>query len=299
MAYEISFRAPLRNEFRRIAGEQVLRSIGELEGQDAARGIHESRKRLKRLRSLLRLARPAMGPEFATQNARFRDAARALSGLREARVLGQTAAALAGQSHRTEALMRPVSDHFSAVYAERVGALTPKRGGLGPTVAAVVEDLSRTGAGIEDWPVGDLDVRALLGALTRGYRAGRRAMLRTASAPTVEAHHQWRKHVQRHWHHMRLVRALWPEAMLAREQAARELSELLGRDHDLAVLAHAVGRAENDEIRQRGRILDLIRVRQAALREEAYLGGRRLYAERPRDLRRRLEVYWRTAELGS
>src|SRR5690606_39104018 len=122
----------------------------------------------------------------------------------------------------------------------------------------------------------------LIAGVVRDYRGGRRAWGAARADGGAEAFHEWRKQVQHHWHHMRLLRNLWPEAMQAREDAAKRLSDLLGRDHDLACLADALGRDGIDASAKRRRaMLGLIGERQNVSRGEASLLASRLYVERP------------------
>jgi CHAD domain len=62
---------------RRIARGQLDAGIEELEGQPNRKldeAVHETRKRLKRLRASLRLERCAIGDEtYSRENAAFRD----------------------------------------------------------------------------------------------------------------------------------------------------------------------------------------------------------------------------------
>lgn len=62
------------------------------------RGVHEARKAVRRLRSVLALARDRLGDEARTLDRDLRDLARGLSSLRDAHVVHATAAAIARDS---------------------------------------------------------------------------------------------------------------------------------------------------------------------------------------------------------
>src|SRR5919201_1891793 len=83
---------------RRIARGQLDAGIEELEGQPNRKldqAVHETRKRLKRLRASLRLERFGIGDEiYRRENAAFRDLGRRLSAPRDAMVLIETLDAL-------------------------------------------------------------------------------------------------------------------------------------------------------------------------------------------------------------
>jgi hypothetical protein len=64
---------------------------GDVLEEDAATAIHEARKDLKKTRAVLRLVRDQLGKErYGRENARLREASRALSGSRDATVKADT-----------------------------------------------------------------------------------------------------------------------------------------------------------------------------------------------------------------
>jgi CHAD domain len=84
----------------RIAQACLDHALEQLRGdvleEDAATAIHEARKDLKKTRAVLRLVRDQLGKErYGRENARLREASRALSGSRDATVKAETLEALA------------------------------------------------------------------------------------------------------------------------------------------------------------------------------------------------------------
>jgi hypothetical protein len=85
------------DDLRRCAREQLGDAASGLRDPDGDRATatHEARKDLKKVRSLLRLARECLPPDAnRAENARLRGIGRALGGAREADVLVQTAEGL-------------------------------------------------------------------------------------------------------------------------------------------------------------------------------------------------------------
>jgi hypothetical protein len=96
---------------------------------------------------------------------------------------------------------------------------------------------------------------------------------------------------------MQLISRAWPEALSARAGEAKELSRLLGEDHDLAVLSAHVAQAAPESLTREDKaaISRLCRSCQAEIRAQAEPRGTRLFAEPAEELRRRIEAYWASA----
>ena len=97
---------------------------------------------------------------------------------------------------------------------------------------------------------------------------------------------------------MQLISRAWPEALSARADEAKELSRLLGEDHDLAVLLakrHRGRRRDSLTREDIAAIAALCRSCQAEIRALAEPRGARLFAEPAEELRRRIEAYWSSA----
>src|SRR4051812_47783318 len=93
-AYRLEPGEALTGEVRRAALGQLeiaREDLRNASGNELPHAVHETRKRLKRLRALLRLVRPAIGEGvYARVNAAFRDTAKRLAAARDAKVLADT-----------------------------------------------------------------------------------------------------------------------------------------------------------------------------------------------------------------
>jgi branched-subunit amino acid aminotransferase/4-amino-4-deoxychorismate lyase len=131
------------------------------------------------------------------------------------------------------------------------------------------------------------------------YAGGRKAMKHAYRAGVDdEAFHEWRKHVQRHWRHLQLMRNAWPEAIAPRIDLASELSAMIGLDHDLAVLI-VFTRRNRAILGARVEVKALVqaaRDEQTRLRAAAHLRGQRLYDLPPRAMARMIETNWAVAQ---
>ncbi len=293
MSYRLSFDRPIADELRRVAREQIRRGLDEI--ADPAVGphqtVHQVRKRCKKIRGLLRLARPALaGDAYSKLNRFFRDAARTLSEMRDAQAVRET----------YDELM----DAFADQVDRRAFAQVRRRMTL--DLAALEDDdvLGRLGelrrrleaaaAQVGGWPLevdGFCDLRK---GLQRTYRRGVASGGSAAKNGSAEHLHEWRKRTKYHWYHCRLLRDLWRPVLEARIDEAHRLSDLLGDHHDLVVLrGHLAGDPDRWASPRDLEVLDALAVRRmSGLEGEAVTLGRRLYADSPKSLGKRLESWY-------
>jgi CHAD domain-containing protein len=247
---------------------------------------------VKKLRSMLRLVRPVIGDSvYRRENERFRDAARALSDARDAQVRSQTVEALAERFADD-----PPPGGWPALRAALAGGEQTANGELGRLREQAAAEIERGDEEVERWPLGDDGFELLRPGLDRAYAHGRKSFRAARAEPTDEALHEFRKRSKDLWYHLRLVRGGWPEVLEATAEQAHELTDRLGDDHDLALLAGDLEPGlEPLSAAQRGHLRGLLERRRRELREQAFGYAERLFAEKPKRFVKRLEAYW-TAE---
>lgn len=298
MAFRFRLDEPIQKGFRRIGSEQIERALGQLSaGIDLPTEIHEARKCLKRVRALLRLGREGLGEQvFEAENRRFADIAGRLAPARDDHVLSETLLKLEAAEH--DALPREALRRLrAALLADRAETAVV---GADPAVLADVKaELSDALAGFRRLALKPANTATLIAGLARSYRRGRTAMDLAYESGDDEAFHAWRKGVQAHWRHMALLTRLWPALINARVEAARELSQILGDDHDLSLLRSRIeapgsgGPLSPDE---RAALLALVRARQATLRSVAKPRGEILFAASPKAHGRWIGALWTGAQ---
>jgi CHAD domain-containing protein len=277
---------------RRIAGGQLDMSIERLEGEtdeDLGTAVHETRKSLKRLRATVRLARDELGDEaYRRENVAFRDAGRRLGGARDSKVLLETLDALTDRypdeapPERFERFKRTlVGQHGAAQRRLREGAAG----------AEVLGELRRSRARVRDWPLEREGLDALAPGFKRIYRRARRAYRTARQDPSTENLHELRKRAKYLWYAAQIVRCAAPKQMKRVARRAHELSDLIGEDHDLALLAQRA-----DERRERfadetaaDELTALVERRRDEIQREALDLARRLIRRKPRKIVRHLE----------
>lgn len=296
MAYRFKFRKNLEQEVRRIARQQHERASAELIDPelDTAKAVHQARKRLKKLRSLLRLVRPALDRKvYKRWNHRFRDLGRSLANIRDADVLLQTLDEL-------EEIMQAnaVAHDFSVLRQELASGSGQETGDDTPDLktrmTVVAEDLRAAHEEMTHLSI-DGDRFEILGAgLQRTHARGRKALRKTRESPTDANFHEWRKRVKDHWYHSRLLMDVWPSLMKPYAKEMKRLSDLLGDDHDLAVFRERFLEVPENTLPEpiAEALHRSIEYRQNMLRSEAYRLGCRVYAEKSKRLRKRIESWW-------
>jgi CHAD domain-containing protein len=285
----------LASEYRFHAGESpaagVVRiALGRADSaiahlrhdEDRDEAVHEARKDLKKLRSLLRLARGGLPRKaYRRENHRFRDVGRSLSASRDAAARLETVQALRER-------YGPELPDASALVARLEAQAAEHHGAGGGAIDDAVAELTSATQALQGLSLKDRDGFALLApGLERSYRRGRAARRAVRRDPTPEAVHHWRKRVKDHWYHLRLLREAWPAALKGPEAEAHALADLLGDHHDLTVLRDELDREGEDEA------LDAFAEhRQEELLSEALPLGALLYAEKPGAYVKRVGSYW-------
>lgn len=297
MAYRIEKDdAGVQAGLRRIANEQIIRTLGEIDdGElDFAEKIHRVRKRCKKLRGLIRLVRPAFD-DYGDENEAFRDAARLLGDVRDARTLIQTYDAVTAHfDDRTDRrAFAPIRARFTR--DARKLYRDPETAERLQTFRRAME--SARGRAVT-WTLDEEGFDAIAGGVGKTYGRGRKRMHEAwpnRDHGMTAVMHEWRKRVKYHGYHARLLSDIAPRMMLPQVEAADELADLLGEHHDLSVLDARLGEAPDGF----GKATDveafraLLREREGALAEAAFALGRLTFAERRAALVARWHVYWK------
>jgi CHAD domain-containing protein len=295
MAYRLEDGESVREGLRRTAREQLTSAIDSLsEGidHDPAKAIHDARKSLKKERSLLRLGRASFRQaERRRENAGFREAARRLSASRDAEVmiaaLDELAERYAGQAPK-----RAFASIRRRLAQDRTAAKASAEDGA--AAGRTLENLRAARFRVDDWTLRRDGWKAVEAGLLTSYRRGRRAAQQARSEPTAENLHTWRKRTKDHWYHLRLLRPLAPHIMRGQAEEAHELADLLGDDHDLAVLRDRLERIAGNLSAEVDAVNGVLDHRRAELQADAFHLGDRVYAEGPKSFMRRMRRYWKS-----
>ena len=250
---------------------------------DAA-AVHQYRKDMKRWRAMLRLLAPFLGPDGEGLQRQARDLARELAPARDAQAALDALADLGkAEPGLPAAVTKALRGRIEKLRANETTALDDgvrqKLGGA----------LDAAELAAEHWPVDRVGVAELAAALAAGYRRARKAVPPDFSAASAEKLHDLRKRVIMHRYQIELVAPLWPRMTKAWIAEAQRLRERLGHHHDLGVL-DGLTAAGRPLARWRARLKPAIAARQATHVAAAAKIADRLFAEKPKAFRKRLEA---------
>jgi len=280
---------------RRIAVEQVDRAIADCQAEADRRheGLHEARKRCKKLRALLRLVRPRMPRCYRRENRCLAEMARALSSLRDAAALIESVDALAACAG--DAAERDLLERLRRFLCERRERIVAEHGSLDVPLAATVGGLRELRARIGDWPLPDGDFDLLAGGLGKTYARCRKGFAAAYRKPSAVRFHEWRKRCKYHWYHLHLIDQVWPAQLAPRRELCQALGKLLGQHHDLALLCDVVDEELPLAEAEVAFMRRLIALRQREIEYRAYPSGLRLCGEKRKALVDRLGAYWQAS----
>lgn len=297
MSYRLEPQRSVHQSVRKIASSQIEDLLAEHgKGEASPVAVHEARKVLKRLRALLSLIRQGIDDDhLAQEKQRLRAIAGTLAGARDAHVMIETATSL--RSAAMPKSCEPTASALMTLLEARRGA---KEGAANAAETRLpVDALQEARAALKALPLGDVGFSEVLSGFVKTYGRGRKLHAEAAEGGAdSEAFHELRKQVQQHWRHLQLLSNAWPKALRPQIALAHELAEILGRDHDIAVLAAFV-REHGDQLGPPKCVeayLAECAATQDQLREHAGVLATRLYAEKPKALGERIKIYWETAK---
>lgn len=271
---------PPRLAALKIMAEAELTSLEEaLEHARPGESVHGARRRIKALRSLLRLMKPALvEAAFENVNHALRDAADALAGQRRAEALVVSAGKFLAGDGEANAYWRHLAETHHAAGLTAMSA----DAGLHAARAA----LARASTALASAELRDEGVDVLRRSLTRHYARARRLLDHGLASGNAEELHEARKFVIHHLHHLSL---LAPHLAAVRRRIAdlERLRGFLGDLNDLDELtqvAEAQGKTASPEATRR---MEKVRARLLNKTESA---AKRLFQHRPRAMADRLGV---------
>ena len=300
MSFEFKFREPVADGIRRIARSELDAAIADLRGRRGVsreKAVHETRKRLKKIRALLRLVRDSIGGKvFSRESRALRDIGRAMSSSRDAAVLveafDQVLERLNGKTS--------VREHQPARAVLQSRRRASQRAHGGAATKDLLQTLRTVKSRLAKFSIAGKEFKVIRRGLRRSFRRGREAFEAAIFDRDVVTLHAWRKRVKDLLFHTALLQPMWPDLMQTLGEKIHALSDTLGEDHDLAMLRKTLSDESTDLATPEAldALLAVLDARRIELQQVAMHLGERIYAERPRNFIERMENYWNAWRSG-
>ncbi len=252
----------------------------------SADAVHEFRRTIKQWCALMRLLEPFI-PDAVRLRQEARDHARALSRARDGQSALNAFDDLAKKglalSERSTATIRGRIEAIRG--SEEQAVLTPE---LRDSIVAWIDTEA---ADIEQWPLDPFEFSKIAARLAAGYRTARQAIPDDWSQASAEELHHLRQRVVDHRYQMELVEPLWPRHGRMWTDEAERLRDRLGCCQDLEILKRLT-EPHGPLAHWRSRLTPACAERTTELSYRAARIALRLFAERPKAFRQRLETLW-------
>jgi CHAD domain-containing protein len=272
---------------RRIAHGRLQKLLNTFSARDMGcdENVHDARKQVKELRCVLRLARDELGKKaYRRENQALRDAVRPLADLRDATVLIDTLDELIERS-RGRLKAAPLAPFRRNLQARRQQARTQ----IIHNKVALARCLQGSERRIKGYPARDGSWKLVRGSMRRIYLRGQTAMRAAHAARSNEALHEWRKRTNAVRYALEILRCRRPKKIRRFTQRAHRLTDILGADHDLAVLSAAAQQEGGVQAAaDAALLLSLIAERRLGLQKRAAAIGGKLFSDTGRRFVREL-----------
>jgi hypothetical protein len=281
---------PLGDNVRKAAKAEFDLAIAEVgeTGFEVHGTVRNVRRRLKRVRSLLRLIRPVFA-DYANENSALRDICAEVRELRDAMALVEAADHLGRGVDGGLGLALDRLRHELANRAASREASLDREAFLADLRAKLRDARMRS----ELWELKGDGRAAVVPGFVDTYRRARRGMKEARTASEETAFHEWRKAVKHHAGQLSILRGLVPPFAHARLRRAKQLAITLGELQNLCVLRLAIGDDETlAKEADKALVDELCSIEIAAARRRALRLGKPLFAESPRLVEARWEAYW-------
>jgi CHAD domain-containing protein len=233
--------------------------------------VHAARKELKRARATLRLMREVIDPDhFREEDATLRRVAQMLNDARDAEVMLRTFLRLRKSIKDSDPQTDLEPLHKLLLLGRRRATSNELVVRLNDIRAMLTQSKERT----REWSVAN-DLDLLTQGMRRTYRKGRLRYQAASESRTDEQLHAWRRQVKYCGYQLEAIGQV-ERKMTKRLRRCRKLADLLGSDHDLALLHKRVMDAPLDA----GSALCLVNAitrSRARLQKRAFAIGARLY----------------------
>ncbi len=292
MNYKIDLTTPLNKELKRILNEQMEDSLQQLTDKEKETdvSVHEFRKNMKKSRAVLRLMRHNIKKEaYRDMNTLFRDLSKRLGKLRETKVHLDTLEEIMSEN-KLPKTAGSIYDYFQQEYDETLKNLKDNEIILNDTI----KKLQQARQKIHELSMDDDDISLIYNGIKKVYKRGRNALALVNEFPGGKNFHEWRKRAKYLWYICLLLEEIWPEVMNGYITSLDELSDYLGKEHDLFELQNIILERQDLNFipeKERQIIANVIDKYRKTIQSKAWPAGSKLYFEKPKMFAKRIIQY--------
>ncbi len=250
--------------------------------------VHDLRKALKRWRAYLRVLECPLGAPAQAMRAEARELMRALAGARDA----QSALDALDDLRKSEV---PLDTTATESIRARLTALrdaAEAKSFTAETRERIARYLDYATLSLEHWPIAAIDFDVIADRLAATYRRARALVPQDWAQCEPEHLHDLRRRVVEQRHQIDIIEPLSPQEAKAWAQKAQRLRNRLGACQDLEMLSHFTA-PHQPLARWRSRLTPAIVARRTAHIQAAARGAARLFADKPKAFRKRIEALHR------
>jgi CHAD domain-containing protein len=281
MDYQIGKSESVSDAFHRIGSEVISRMREGVTTADTE-GIHEARKGCKWLRASLRLLRSALDRDAVkAELRRIRNVAHMLSGVRDATIRLISFRSLGVEGF--DELERRLEDEASGERSLQLNAAGQRKALL--AINSLEKDWSKLRLKNGGW-------RHIGRGVERSYRRARQGFRGLDDDAADEKIHEWRKRAKDLLYHVRLLQPIKPKKMGKLEKLLDDLSDWLGYDHDLIILAAFLNEDRDLSDADRSQILTQVKKHRKEHLTAACHIAELVFQEKPADFTRKLKRWW-------
>jgi CHAD domain-containing protein len=278
----------VRKEFK-----DALDLLTYSENESVDERVHSVRKSFKRVRAIVRLVRYSLeDSEYRFENEIFRDASRPHSEIRDAKIWLETLDKLRKSSDGHPKLAFRTASRFLVEQQKQLRKKVLKdQHGLERTSDVLKAAIQR----VNDWDGISNKWQELALGIGQVYRQGRKAAKQVKLDPSVANLHEWRKQIKYLRHQLELLTPIEPTIVGTLAGHAESVGDLLGEDHDLAVLREKLSaEIAGERIARHMTVLGpLIDDERQSIQVEAIPKGKMLFRDNPKKFVNRLKNFWR------
>ncbi len=258
-----------------LATLQIEAALAELHGNNVSPGpVHHARLYIKKTRSIIQLAAPALGRVTRDHALELlHEAGSRLAPLRDSEVQVQTLDVI------LETTSLP-AEQFSSLRNGLLDIAKQRRANDHRQIPRVIGFLEKVHKSIPDWPLHSLGSRDLRRRIRRTYRRGRTTLDVCSSGSDDELFHTWRKLTKHLGHQLLLTAKYWPNQAETLIAEVTKIGALAGRERDYTLLLQTMKSGPRN--RSSEEIISLITSQLPSLRQQALEAGQRFYEAKPK-----------------